>query len=197
MKQINIKGDIISNDEAWIYEYLKMEAVSPKMVINALPSNNKPIKIIINSGGGSVFAGYEIYNTLRTYKGNVIVEIHGLAASIASVIAMAGDIVKMSPLSQIMIHNASTSARGDYRTMDYNSEVLKKTNITISKAYALKSGKSESYFLELMNKESWITSDEALEIGLIDEIMYQDISKRDKEKLKAQLNLLKLKRKCV
>lgn len=207
MKQIDIKGAIVSSDDAWIYEWYGMEAVSPDKVTKALlNANNEPVKVIINSGGGSVFAGYEIYNSLRTYSGKVTIEVHGLAASIASVIAMAGE-CNMSPVSQMMIHNVSTMAKGDYRTMEHSVDVLKKSNSTIAGAYALKSGKDEKYFLDMMNNETWFTAKEALSLGLIDGIMFSDSKpmsssagnyKSDKSSLAAQMlqqqiNLLKLK----
>lgn len=198
MKTINIKGDIISDNERWIYEWYHLNGVSPSNVIEQLPRTNEPIKVIINSGGGSVFGGYEIYNTLKTYPGTVTVEIHGLAGSIASVIAMAGNIIKMSPISQIMIHNVSCNAKGDYREMDSTSEILKKNNRTVAKAYALKSGKDEELFLKLMNEETWFTSDEALKLGLVDEVMFDDPNKEvknydEKNKAMAKLQLLNMK----
>lgn len=207
MKQIDIKGTVVSSDDAWVYEWYGIEAVSPDKVTKALlNANNEPVKVIINSGGGSVFAGYEIYNALRTYSGKVTIEVHGLAASIASVIAMAGE-CKMSPVSQMMIHNVSTMASGDYRAMEHSVDVLKKSNITIAGAYALKSGKDEKQFLDMMNNETWLTAKEALSLGLIDGIMFSNSKpmssstgnyESDKNSLAAkmlqqQINLLKLK----
>lgn len=212
MKQIEIKGDIVSSGNEWLYEWYGIKAVSPEQISKALEkANNEPVKIIINSGGGAVYAGYEIYNTLKNYKGGVEIEIHGLAASIASVIAMAGK-CKMSPLSQMMIHNVSCGVNGDYRVMEHYTEVLKKANKTISSAYSLKSGKGENEFLRLMDKETWFTANEALELGLVDEIMYSNGVKstssyssdgdsinleEEKSKLQAQINLLKLKSKIT
>lgn len=194
MKYIGIKGEIVPSGNEWLYEWYGLEATSPKMVEKALnEANGKDVTIKINSGGGSVFAGYEIYNSLRTYRGNVTIEIHGLCASIASVIAMAGK-CKMSPLSQMMIHNVSASTRGDYRDMEHSVEVLKKANETIANAYMMKTKLPKNEFYKLMDKETWFTADEALRLGLVDEIMYSDNS-NEKEMELAKLKLLKIKEK--
>ena len=140
MNYIDIKGQVVPSGNEWIYEWYGIQATSPKQVIRALKNaNGEPVTIKINSGGGDVFAGCEIYNELRNYSGEVSIEIHGLCASIASVIAMAGK-CKMSPLAEIMIHNVSTKTSGDYRDMEHTAEVLKKANKTIANAYVLKTG---------------------------------------------------------
>lgn len=173
--KINIKGPIISSNDAWIYDWLGIEATSPKSVNKAIEkANGDDLEVEINSGGGSVFAGSEIYTALKSYKGNVTVRIVGLAASAASVIAMAGNRILMSPTAQIMIHNATARSSGDYRDMDHTSEVLKNTNKTIANAYKIKTGKTEEELLELMDKETWMTADRAKELGFIDEIMFDD-----------------------
>ena len=128
MNYIDIKGQVVPSGNEWIYEWYGIQATSPKQVIRALKNaNGEPVTIKINSGGGDVFAGCEIYNELKNYSGEVSIEIHGLCASIASVIAMAGK-CKMSPLAEIMIHNVSTKTSGDYRDMEHTAEVLKKAN---------------------------------------------------------------------
>ena len=132
------------------------------------------MEVIINSGGGSVFPASEIYTVLRDYAGNVIVKIVGLAASAASVVAMAGTKVLMSPTAQMMIHNVTTYAEGDYRDMEHTAEILKNANDTIANAYRLKSGKTQEELLALMNNETWMTAQKAKELGLIDEIMFED-----------------------
>ena len=174
MKKINIKGPIISNDDAWVYEYFGIEATSPNLVSKAIDeAQGDELEVEINSGGGSVFSGSEIYTALKSYTGNVTVKIVGLAASAASVIAMAGKKVLMSPTAQLMIHNVSTYTGGDYRDMEHAAEVLKNANETIANAYRLKTGKSQEELLGLMDKESWFTADKAKEIGFIDEVMFE------------------------
>ncbi len=173
--KINIKGPIISSNDAWIYDWLGIEATSPKSVNNAIEkANGEDLEVEINSGGGSVFAGSEIYTALKSYKGNVTVRIVGLAASAASVIAMAGNRILMSPTAQIMIHNVSSRASGDYRDMEHTAEVLKNANNTIANAYRLKTKKTQEELLELMDKETWMTANRAKELGFIDEIMFED-----------------------
>lgn len=174
MVYIDVKGEVVPSGNEWIYDWYGIQATSPKQITRALTNaNGQPVTIKINSGGGDVFAGCEIYNELKNYNGEVTIEIQGLCASIASVIAMAGK-CKMSPLAEIMIHNVSTSTSGDYRDMEHTAEVLKKANKTIANAYTLKTGMSEDEAYNLMDKETWITADEALEMKLIDEIMYSD-----------------------
>lgn len=101
MKKVSVKGAIISNDDQWIYDWFEIEATSPKSIGNAIQeANGDEVEVEINSGGGDVFAGSEIYTALKAYSGNVTTKIVGLAASAASVIAMAGNKVLMSPTSQ-------------------------------------------------------------------------------------------------
>lgn len=98
MKKINVKGPIISNDDKWIYDMLEMDSTAPKDVIDALPDDDSDIEVDINSGGGLVTAGSEIYTALMNYSGKVTVNIMGMAASAASVIAMAGNPTRISPV---------------------------------------------------------------------------------------------------
>ncbi len=173
--KVNIKGPIVSNSDAWIYEWFGIEATSPNSVNKVLEkANGEDIEVEINSGGGSVFAGSEIYTSLKSYKGNVTVKIVGLAASAASVIAMAGKKIMMSPTAQMMIHNVSSWASGDYRDMEHTAEVLKSANNTISNAYRLKTGKTQEELLSLMDDETWMTAEKTKELGFIDEIMFED-----------------------
>lgn len=173
--KVNIKGPIVSNSEAWIYEWFGIEATSPNSVNKVLEkANGEDIEVEINSGGGSVFAGSEIYTALKSYSGNVTVKIVGLAASAASVIAMAGNKVMMSPTAQIMIHNVSSRASGDYRDMEHTAEVLRNANDTIANAYRIKTGKTQEKLLALMDHETWMTAEKAKELGFIDEIMFEN-----------------------
>lgn len=172
--KISVKGAIIDSDDQWIYDWFEVEATSPKKVIDLLnqAKNNEDLEVEINSGGGSVFAGSEIYTALKSYSGKVTTKVVGLAASAASVIAMAGDKIEISPTGQIMIHNASGGFGGDYRDMEKGAEILKNVNATISNAYSLKTGLSNEELLEMMNKETWLTPQQALEKKFVDEIMF-------------------------
>lgn len=187
MIYIDVKGEIVPSGNEWLYDWYGIQATSPKQITRALRNaNGQPVTIKINSGGGDVFAGCEIYNEFKSYSGEVIIEIHGLCASISGVIAMAGK-CKMSPLAQFMMHNVSTSASGDYRNMEHTAEVLKKANSTIANAYKLKAGLKDEEVKKMMDEETWLTADEALELGLIDEIMYSD-EKVDKNLLNSLKN---------
>ena len=173
--KINIKGPIVSNNAKWIYEEFDMEATCPNDVINQLDeAPNENAEVIINSGGGSVYDASEIYTALRSHGADVQTVVVGLAASAASVIAMAGNTLSMSPTAKMMIHNASTIALGDYREMDKTSELLQTTNKAIASSYRAKSGMAEDELLDLMDKETWLTAEDAKEYGLIDEIMFEN-----------------------
>ncbi len=173
-KKINIKGPIVSDSEGWIYRWFGIEATSPKMVNEILnEAKGEDVEVIINSGGGSVFAGSEIYTTLKDYAGKVVVKIVGIAASAASVIAMAGNNIMMSPTAQMMIHNITTRTEGDYREMEHTAEILKSANNTIANAYRIKTGKTQEELLGLMDDETWMTAEKAKELNFIDEIMFE------------------------
>lgn len=174
MVTIDIKGDIIEDDHQWLYDWIGWSYTSAKNVNKKLQeANGQPVTLKINSPGGSVFAASEIYTELKNYKGEVNIQIIGLAASAASVISMAGK-SKMSPTAQLMVHNVSTSCGGDYRAMEHTAEILKNANNTIANAYIAKSGMSREEALDLMDKESWLSAQKAKELGLIDEIMFED-----------------------
>jgi ATP-dependent protease ClpP protease subunit len=177
VKKVSIRGPIVSSNEQRIYEWFGIEATSPKSVMNVINSaEGDDLEVEINSGGGSVFAGSEIYTALKSYTGNVTVKIMGIAASAASVIAMAGKKIIMSPTSQMMVHNVSTIASGDHRDMNHMSDVLKGANETIANAYRIKSGKTQEELLELMDNETWLTPAKAVEMGLADEIMFEELN---------------------
>jgi ATP-dependent protease ClpP protease subunit len=212
--KIGIRGTIVPNDDKWIYEWYGMEATSPKDVTDILDKlNGEPVDVEINSVGGDVYSGSEIYTALKSYsqKAAVNVQIVGVAASAASVIAMAGTKVSISPTSQIMIHNVQTIAMGDYRDMQHEADVLKGFNQSIANAYMLKTKMSQEDLLKLMDDETWLTAQRAKELGFADEIMFDtglklaaSISgmiptevinkmRTDRRQKQARLNFLKLK----
>lgn len=173
--QINISGPIISNSEAWIYDWLGIEAASPNAVNKKLAlADGDDVIVNINSEGGYVSSGSEIYTALRSYNGHVTTRIVGLGASAASVIAMGGDKVEMSPTAQMMIHNASVRAAGDHRDMSKASRVLKTIDRSIVNAYAKRTGKDDDELLAMMAEETWMDAKDALEHGFIDKIMFED-----------------------
>ena len=174
MGKIKITGVIIPNDYQRIYDWLEWDATSPRKVEQALADIEGDVTVEINSGGGSLFHGSEIYTLLKEHPNNITVKITGVAASAASVIAMAGDNILMSPTSQMMIHNATIGTYGDYREMESATQLLKNANQTAVNAYKLKSGMNDEELLELMDKETWFTAHQALEHKLIDEVMFEN-----------------------
>lgn len=173
MKIINVKGTIISQEDKWIYDWFEYPYTTSNDVNQQLiEANGEDIQVNINSNGGSVYVGSEIYTSLKSYSGNLTINIVGMAASAASVIAMAAKCL-MSPTGQIMIHNASMGAQGDYRDMDKASEILQSVNKSIANAYKLKSGMSDEDLKQIMDNETWLSAAEAKSLGLIDGIMFE------------------------
>ena len=169
--KLNIKGTIVSDEDKWIYDWLGISATSPKDVTTFIEGlSGEDLEIDINSPGGDVFAGDEMYTAIRRYTGNVIINCVGLAGSIASLLLTASK-SRISPPAMVMIHNASGSARGDYHTMDKTSEILQKVNEAICNAYIEKTGMTKENLLALMDKELWMTAEEAIKYGFVDEIM--------------------------
>ena len=145
--------------------------VTPQMFKEELMDGNGNITVWINSPGGDCVAAAQIYNMLREYKGNVTVKIDGIAASAASVIAMAGDKVLMSPVSMMMIHNPMTIAFGDSGEMQRAIDMLSSVKDSIINAYELKTGMSRTKLAHLMDAETWMDANKAIELGFADEII--------------------------
>lgn len=171
----------MSDDDKWIYEYLDMSAFAPKELRQTIQDHGiyEPLDIEINSPGGYVNAGTEIYTMLLTHKGEVNITIGSQAASIASVIAMAGKRVAISPAGKMMIHNVSGQGGGDYRDMADYSNFLFKNNEMLANTYVLKTGKPKQELLDMMNAETWMNADEALENGFVDEILTAQTTEPD------------------
>lgn len=170
--EIDVRGDIISNDDKWFYDWLKWEATCPSDVKKAIVTKpqGETLTVNINSGGGSVMAGQEIYSLLHG-RDDVKIKVQSLAGSAASVIAMANH-CEISPVAMIMIHNVSMfGASGDYHDMQKNAEILRQMNTALASAYIAKTGKSQEEILKLMDRETWLTANQALEMGFVDEII--------------------------
>lgn len=172
MPDIEIKGTIVDDDDGWIYDWFGIANTTAKKVKNGLEeAKGEAVTVKVNSGGGDLFAGNEIYYLLKAYRGWVTVDIMGLAASAATVICCAGNRVRANPGAQYMIHNVSCVAAGDYNAMDHASQVLQNANKAVSNIYQLKTGMSEQELLDLMNQESWMDATKAKEYGFVDEII--------------------------
>lgn len=172
--KISIRGPIVSSNDHRFYQWMGMEATSPRSVAEALAKGGgERAEVEINSGGGEIFAASEIYTALRNYKGGVHIRIVGLAASAASIIAMAGE-SEMTPTGMMMIHNVQTSAGGDYRQMEHTAGILRDANHAISSAYVAKTGRTEQEIAAMMDAETWVTADRAVALGLVDRVMELD-----------------------
>ena len=134
-------------------------------------SGSGNITVWINSPGGDCVAAAQIYNMLMDYKGDVTVKIDGIAASAASVIAMAGTKVLVSPVSMLMIHNPMTAAFGNSGEMQKAIEMLGSVKDSIINAYEIKTGLSRAKLSHLMDAETWMDANKAVELGFADEIM--------------------------
>ena len=178
MKTLNINGDIVSDDLVWIYDWYEMPCFSPKMARDAVSSleAGETLRVVINSPGGDVYAGQETFSILYNIRhiNNVEIEVQSLAASAASVIAMAGKTVKMSPVAALMVHNCSTYASGDYRDMTHTAEVLRKINECLVQAYIQKTGMTQEDLLDMMDSETWLSANDCVKYGFADEIIKND-----------------------
>ena len=148
--------------------------VTPQMFKEELMDGSGNITVWINSPGGDCVAAAQIYNMLREYAGKVTVKIDGIAASAASVIAMAGDTVLMSPVSMMMIHNPMTIAFGDSGEMQRAIDMLKSVKDSIINAYELKTGMSRTKLAHLMDAETWMDANKAIELGFADEVIQRN-----------------------
>lgn len=158
--QIDIFGDIVS--EKWFDE--ETSATSFRDALKEL-GDVSTINLSINSGGGSVFDGIAIYNMLKSHKATVNVYIEGLAASIASVIAMAGDTITMRSGSMMMVHMPWTLSQGNAEEMRKTADTLEKTGDSIVDIYSERTGISSDDIRNIMNDETWLSAEEAVEQG--------------------------------
>lgn len=155
-------------EESWFED-----DVTPKAFKEELISGEGDIEVWINSPGGDCIAASQIYNMLMDYKGNVTVKIDGIAASAASVIAMAGTEVLMGPTSLMMIHNPFTVAIGDSEEMQKAMGMLDEVKESIVNAYEIKTGLSRPRLSHLMDAETWLNANKAIELGFADALMFK------------------------
>lgn len=175
--ELRIQGDIVSDDDAWIYEWLDMECASPNLFKNELSQyKDKNITVWIDSYGGDVFAAAGIYNALKEHKGKVTTKIDGKAMSAASVIAMAGDEILMSPVAIIMIHNPLSAVRGYASDMRKQADVLDEVKESIINAYSSKTNRSRNQISAMMDDETYMSANSAIKQGFADGILYDDDS---------------------
>ncbi len=160
-----LNGEI--SDETWYGD-----EVTPQLFKDELNADSSDITVWINSPGGDVFAAAQIYNMLRDYKGHVTVKIDGLAASAASVIAVAGDTVLVSPVAMMMIHNPATLAMGNTKDMEAAIAMLNEVKESILNAYVDKTGLSRNKLSKMMDDETWFNAKKAVELGFADKVLF-------------------------
>lgn len=175
-RMLRLEGPIDS-DNYWGDE------ITPKAFRDELNSGDGDLTVWINSPGGSVFAAAEIYSMLKDYKGKITVKIDALAASAASVIAMAGDRVLISPVALIMIHDPMTCATGNAKDMEKVISTLNEIKESIINAYRVKTGLSRGKIAQMMEDETWLNAKKAVELGFADEILFEggEISEEGQE----------------
>ena len=148
------------------------DEITPQDFRSELEAEEGDVTVWVNSPGGNVFAAAEIYTMLKDYAGKVTVKVASLAASAASVVAMAGDTVLMSPTALLMLHDPSTVAMGNARDMEKAIATLNEVKESIINAYVAKSGLSRNRVSRLMSEETWLNAKKAVELGFADEVLY-------------------------
>ena len=171
---LELRGTIAS--ESW-YD----DDITPKMFKDELLSGSGDITVYINSPGGDCVAAAQIYNMLSEYPGKVTVKIDAIAASAASVIAMSGDTVLMSPCAVLMVHNPATIAFGDHNEMQKAIDMLAEVKESIINAYQMKTGLSRAKLSKLMEAETWMNANKAIELGFADGIFGKKQSEEQQE----------------
>ena len=165
-----LDGEI--SDETWWGD-----EVTPQLFRSELHAAEGDIDLWINSPGGDCYAAAQIYNMLMEYPGEVTVKIDGIAASAASVVAMAGTTVEISPLGMLMIHNPMTVSIGDTHEMERTITFLSEIKESIINAYEIKTGLSRAKISRLMDAETWMNAKKAVELGFADSVLYADVQR--------------------
>jgi ATP-dependent Clp protease protease subunit len=174
-KRFDVKGYIVPDDDKWIYDLLEIGAVSHNDIKAFLEeANGEDIELMIDSPGGVVRIASDIYSELRSYAGNSTAYIMGISASASSILMLGAQKVVAFPTARVMIHNAQSAAEGDYREMEQAAVRLKKANDSIINAYQIKTGMSRKDLQDLMDKNTWMTAQEAKNYGFVDEIALKD-----------------------
>lgn len=159
----------------WLFEKPDRSASALEKAIKGMKGN---VTVWVNSNGGEVFAASVIYTALKAHKGKITVKVDGTAISAASVIAMAGDRVLMSPTSVMMIHNPLTAAEGEVKDMQKAIDILVEVKESILNAYTKKTGRSKAEISKLMDNETWMSADTAIELGFADGKLFDEAQEK-------------------
>ena len=178
--ELNIKGDIVDDEDVWLYQAYGIKAISPNEFINELSKyEGMPLSVWIDSDGGSVFAADGIYTALMERKGEVTMKILK-AFSAASEIAMAGGKVLISPVGKILIHEPAADGYGNSKDHRHIADFLDSTKESIMNAYQLKTGLSRAKISQMMAEETLMDARAAIKNGFADEELYIDDTERQK-----------------
>lgn len=187
MAKIKLTGAIVDNDTAKVYQWIGFDAISAKAVDRAIKAleEGEDLEIDLNSPGGYCSVGAEIYTMLRQASADghsVIVNVVGEACSAATVLMCGADEVKASDVAMFMFHNASLVAAGKARDMRSATECLEQTDESIVNAYVAKTGKSREELHDLIDAETWMSAQRALEFGFVDGMMFEEEQEEEQEK---------------
>lgn len=173
--RVQLNGEVIPSEYQWLYDWWEIPAFSPAVVRQAIETNpaGEDLELEINSGGGSVFAGFEIYSILREAKCNTVAMVQSLAASAASTVMVGCRQVRLSPVAQVMIHLPVTATYGNQRDHRESLQMLESITQSILNGYQLRCGEkaSRERLEQLMDSETWLPAQDAVELGLADAIM--------------------------
>lgn len=175
MKKIQMKGVVVPNDYKDVFDWMNQDSFSPSSIQDQLEdANGEDITLEINSPGGYVDAGSEIYTALKEYPGKVTANIVGQACSAASWIVLAANYVAMSPTAQMMIHRASGLAQGNVDDINSQANALNELDQSFVDLYAKRTGKSKDEVYDMMKSNTWMNAKTAKKNGFIDEIMFEN-----------------------
>jgi len=168
-KEEEEKEEVEEAKDIFIYDMIGAGGITAKKIVDDLAKAGKNcnVNLRINSAGGDVFEGIAIYNSLKKHNGSINVEIEGLAASMASIVMLAGDTITASENSLIMVHNPSVGIQGESKDLTKKAELLDKIKEQMVNIYSSKTGMDEKSVIDMMDSETWLTASEALEVGLI------------------------------
>lgn len=176
MARVDVRGRIIPNDYKWFYDYFEEDSTCPRDIQKAIDAltPGEVLDVYVNSPGGVIASGSEIYTMLRALpEGVVKIHITGEACSAASIISMAGW-AEMAPTALMMVHCVSSYQGGNHTDMEHMAEVLRTADRALSTAYMAKTGMTKGEALDMMEHETWLTAQQAKNKGLVDAVMFEE-----------------------
>lgn len=173
--RFDLRGVMIPNDYKWYYDWFGEDSTCPadlKKIMDIFQPGDE-LEVYINSPGGVIDVGSEIYTMLRSHAEETKIYITGEACSAASIVAMAAH-CEMSPTALLMVHCVSSGASGNHNAMEKAAEILRTADEALCNAYIAKAGMAKEEALAMMEHETWLTAQQALDRGLIDKVMFED-----------------------